>query len=103
MQGSPYPKGGEIGLLSPVLAAGICSRDGVHMAEPGCPRPCPVLWGCVLDGGGNAMEWLGVHRGGWQCPGVRSHGDTERVVPAWVAAGAGVSPAAALKPHQRNR
>lgn len=68
------------------------------------PAPCSgAVCSRVWPGRGNAVEWLGVHRGRWQCPGVRSRGDTEQVVPAWVTAGAGVSPAATLKPHQRNR
>lgn len=101
MQGSPCLRGGETGSALPSarcrdLQQGSCS-DGRAQPPSALPR---ALGPCV---GGSGLEegvlWgvLVVHRG------VRGHGDIERVVPAWVAAGAGVSPAAALKPHQRNR
>lgn len=63
MQGGPCLRGGETGLLSPVLAAGICSRDGAQLAEPSCPWPCPVLWGCVFEGLAWKRECCGVAGG----------------------------------------
>lgn len=59
MQGGPCLRGGETGLLSPVLAAGICSRDGAQL-----PLALPRALGLCVRGSGleEGMLWSG-----WGC------------------------------------
>lgn len=82
-------------VCAPELDTQLCSasarcRAGAQLAEPSCPGPAPAL-GCAGGAHRVAVPLAGV-------TGTAGSGPC-----GWVAAGASASPAAALKPHQRNR
>lgn len=88
------------------LAGRWCCVQGSLQAQVGFAQRClqGFAAGIVFWWHSPALPWVGVGgraggaQRGWQCPGV-SHRDTRA---GWCA-GAAASPAAALKPHQRNR